>query len=159
MNYKILCLTRHSMRGSTNVTNSQMIDLPNNITLPTPFIAWNQSLSKYGENLVNIDIIESALNEIGINTNLIYFWKEIRIDLLTQRTFATGEIMSNQKKYNLPLTAVIDKSEGSKIYDYTDYDVVSCDPYILPLNLPKTSNRINETILKKKNSFCILVNL
>ena len=138
------------MRGSKYVTNSQTIDLPINITLPDPFITWNQSLSKYGENLVNINIIESALKEIDINTDLINFWKEIRIDLLTHRIMTTGEIMSKQKNYNIPLTAVIDKSEGSKIYDYTDYDAVSCDPGILPINLPETSSRINETILKKK---------
>ena len=97
MVYKILCLTRHSLRGSKYVYNSQTIDLPINIRLPDPFLTWNQSLSKYGENLVNIDIIESALKKIDINTDIIHFWKEIRIDLLTQRTMTTGEILSKQK--------------------------------------------------------------
>ena len=42
--YKVLCFTRHSMRGVSFI-NSQEIPLPNDIILPNPFIAWNQDLS------------------------------------------------------------------------------------------------------------------
>jgi len=61
--YKVLCITRHSMRGTFSFLNSQQIPLLNDIILPNPFIAWNQDLSCEGPSLINIEMIDSAVKD------------------------------------------------------------------------------------------------
>lgn len=92
---KILCITRHSARGSIRLFNSQNIKLSDSLIIPNPFIAWSENLSTYGKDLVNVEIIEDVLKENKIDCDKKNFWNEIRVDLTTQRTFETGKIMRN----------------------------------------------------------------
>jgi len=141
---KILCITRHSARGSVKLFNSQNIKLSDSLIIPNPFITWSENLSTYGKNLINVEIIEDVLKK----KNKIYcdkknFWNEIRLDLTCQRTFETGKIIRNQikeqNKYEVPVTAVLDISTENTVYDYKNYDsLVSSGVLQKPYNLNKS---------------------
>jgi|LakMenEpi03Aug12_release.lakeMendotaPanAssembly.Ray.scaffolds.fasta_scaffold155476_2 hypothetical protein len=148
---KILCLTRHSMRGSAKLFNSQNIKLSDSLTIPTPFIAWFKNLSEYGKDLINIKIIEDVLKENKIDCDKQNFWNEIRVDLIDQRTFETGKIIRNQikeqKKYDVPVTAVLDISAENTIsYDDKNYDYLAS----ISNNIPNKSHNLNEDVFRKK---------
>lgn len=146
---KILCITRHSMRGVV-FFNSQNIELSDSLVLPTPFISWSLNLSNYGRELVNVEIIEEALQKNKINCDKNNFWNEIRVDLTDQRTFETGKIMRSQikeqKKYKVPVTAVLDVSTENTLYDYKKYDSVISTKN----NIPKKSYNLNPQIFETK---------
>jgi len=158
---KILCITRHSMRGTIFFYNSQTVKLSDSLVIPNPFITWSQNLSIYGKDLINIEIIEDVLKQNKIDCDKKKFWNEIRVDLTTQRTFETGKLMrrqiKEQKKYEVPVTAVLDVSDENKIYDYKNYDsVVSSEND----NVQVKSYNLNPHIFETKTkAFLDLLNL
>jgi len=156
-NYKVLCFTRHSMRGVFSFINSQEILLPNDIILPNPFIAWNQDLSCEGPSLINIEMIDSAVQdgfELLKLGNWNKKWDEIRVDFLTQRTYLTGKLLKNKIISNKPkLTAVIDKKNPEQKFKYSNQDidavVYPVDPGDFPQQPPITPSSINEDKMKE----------
>ena len=68
---KILCITRHSMRGADILYNSQTVKISDSLVIPCPFIAWSRNLSTYGKDLVNIKIIEDVLHLFSFKTPII----------------------------------------------------------------------------------------
>jgi len=153
MKYKVLCITRHSMRG-VDFVNSQNIKLPNDIYLPNPFISWSENLSDSGSKLINFNIIENTLKKINKEFKNKKFWKEIRVDFLSERTYETGKIISNQTKLKIPITAVIDKLDGSESYKYSNsnYDSVTnlMSYNSFETNVPSKPSNINANILQEK---------
>ena len=159
---KILCITRHSMRGANFLYNSQTVKISDSLIIPCPFIAWSLNLSTYGKDLVNIEIIEDVLKQNQIDCDKKKFWNEIRVDLTEQRTFETGKLIRNQikeqKKYEVPVTAVLDVSNENTIYDYTDYDSVTS--YMNINNIPQKPYNLNVRIFETKTkAFLDLLNL
>jgi hypothetical protein len=153
-NYKILCITRHSLRGPLGFFNSQEIDLPNDIKFPNPFLTWNQNLEKDANKLIHIEqinqCVELGLQSIGIS----YFnknWNEIRCDFLAQRCFETGRILKEKIGNNkLKLTAVINKKEPNELFTYsnTNIDAVTYNiaPSAFPFMPPSTPTSLNPEI-------------
>jgi uncharacterized protein involved in tolerance to divalent cations len=157
---KILCITRHSLRGANVLYNSQTVKILDDLIMPCPFIAWSLNLSTYGKDLVNIKIIEDVLKQNKIDCDKKKFWNEIRVDLTDQRTFETGKLIrrqiKEQKKYEVPVTAVLDVSDENTIYDYTDYDSVTSYVNNIPQKPYDLNLRIFET---KTKAFLDLLNL
>jgi hypothetical protein len=158
---KILCISRHSIRGANILYNSQTVKISDSLVIPNPFITWSLDLSIYGKDLVNVEIIEDVLKQNKIDCDKKNFWNEIRVDLTQQRTFETGKIMrrqiNEQKKYEVPVTAVLDVSDENTIYDYTNYDsVVSTENNNVPVNSYNLNPHNFET---KTKAFLDLLNL
>ena len=159
---KILCITRHSWRGVEH-TNSQTIKLSDDLVVPSTFISWNKNISEYGKDLVNIKIIEGALNEYKINCDKKNFWNEIRVNMTKERTFETGKIMrkqfKEQKKYEVSLTRVIDDdaSDKNSEYNYKNYDFLVSDIDVFK-KIPQykeSENNINEDKYKSLTKKCL----
>lgn len=155
--YKVLCLTRHSMRGISFV-NAQEIKLPSNITLPNPFIAWDEELSQAGAHLIQAsainDCVEAGFHELNLR-KWKKKWEEIRVDFLYQRTFLTGNILKKRlKNPSIKLTAVINKEEPGEFYLYNseNYDSVSyaMTAGTFKTNVPSTPTNIDPAILQEK---------
>lgn len=155
-NYKVLCFTRHSMRGVSFV-NSQKIPLPNDIILPNPFIAWNQDLSCEGPSLIKIEMINSTVQDGFEQLKLGEWnkkWDEIRVDFLTQRTYLTGKLLKSKIVSAKPkLTAVIDKTAPEQKFEYSTQDidavVYPVDPGDFPQQPPTTPSAITENKMKE----------
>jgi uncharacterized protein involved in tolerance to divalent cations len=150
------------MRGANFFYNSQTVKISDSLVIPNPFITWSKNLSIYGKDLVNIEIIEDVLKQYKIDCDKKNFWNEIRVDLTVQRTFETGKLIRNQikeqKKYEVPVTAVLDVSNENTIYDYTDYDSVVVST--TNINLPVNSYNLNPQIFETKTkAFLDLLNL
>ncbi len=155
--YKVLSLTRHSFKGVPFV-NGQEISLPHDISLPNPFISWDDQLSEAGAHLIQISAInrcvQAGFNELKLG-KWSKKWDEIRCDFLYQRTFLTGKIIKQQmKNQDVKLTAVIDKEEANSLYTYDghNYDSVSYAmvPGTFPTVVPATPTNINPNILQEK---------
>jgi len=152
---KILCITRHSLRGTISFFNSQEIDLPNQINFPHPISAWNQDLEKEATKLIQIDSINQCV-QLGLNTiglsNFNNNWDEIRCDFLAKRTFETGRILQDKIKNKKPkLTVVIDKQKPKELYEFNkkNIDAVTKDiePGDFPQQPPSKPTSINPEIL------------
>lgn len=153
--YKVLCITRHSMRG-VSFLNSQKIPLPNDIILPNPFIAWNQDLSCEGYSLINIEMIDSTVKDGFEQLKLGEWnkkWDEIRVDFLTQRTFLTGKLLKSKIINKSKLTAVIDKKNPQQKFEYSTQDidavVYPVNPGDFPNQPPTTPTSITEDKMKE----------
>ena len=155
--YKILCLTRHSMRGTITFLNSQEINLPDNITLPNPFIAWNQGLSCQGIDLIQMSIIDDTVKNGCKEIKLGRWnkqWDEVRVDFLNQRTYLTGKIISSKINNCSPkITAVVDKQNPDQSYQYTTQNLDALVYPIAPGDLssqpPSSPSSINADIMQK----------
>jgi hypothetical protein len=149
------------MRGAIFLYNSQTVKISDSLVIPCPFIAWSRNLSTYGKDLINIKIIEDVLKQNKIDCDKKKFWNEIRVDLTDQRTFETGKLIRSQikeqKKYEVPVTAVLDVSDENTIYDYKNYDSV-----VSPTenNIQQKPYNLNPRIFETKTkAFLDLLNL
>ena len=113
--YKVLSLTWHSSRGVPFV-NAQVINLPDAITLPNPFIAWGQGLSEAGTRFIQIAGIEDAVQD-GLHQLAAGRWRgdwnELRADFLYERTFTTAKMLHEQLQAavnQVAVTAALDST-------------------------------------------------
>jgi len=151
--YKVLCITRHSMRGTFSFLNSQEIPLLNDIILPNPFIAWNQDLSCEGPSLINIEMIDSAVKDGFEQLKLGEWnkkWDEVRVDFLTQRTYLTGKLLKSKIKNKPKLTAVIDKKNPEKEFKYSNQNIDAVVYPVFPGDFPNQPPIIPTSITEEK---------
>lgn len=155
--YKVLCMTRHSMRG-VMFFNGQEILLPNDIILPNPFYSWNEDVTQAGCDLVNAKAInacvQAGLRELRLG-KWNKHWEEIRVNFLYQGTFLTGKVLKDKlKDPNIKLTAVIDKEHPDRIYSFNsdNYDSVTFNMTAgsFPTNVPPFPSLIDPTVLQTK---------
>ncbi|MFM8594046.1 MAG: hypothetical protein ACKOCK_06625, partial [Chloroflexota bacterium] len=144
-------LTRHTSRG-VPFDNAQVVELPDDISLPNPFIAWDQNLSEAGARLVQLagieEAVQDALNQIDAG-KWRGVWTELRADFLYQRTFTTAKILHDQLRDSgrqVPVTAVLDESNPNSEYHYanTDYDALTYA--MLPGSFPDAASAGESTI-------------
>lgn len=155
--YKVLSITRHSMRG-VPFFNSQEISLSNDLILPNPFLCWDDNISQAGIELVNAKCINACV-QMGLKELHLGKWRkeweEIRTDFLSERTFFTGKILKQKlRDAHIPITAVIDKENPNQLYAYnsTNYDAVTFDMGAgkFSTNVPPFPSNIDSSILQAK---------
>lgn len=155
--YKVLCMTRHSMRG-VMFFNSQEIQLPNDIILPNPFYSWNENVTQAGCDLVNAkainECVQAGLRELGLG-KWDKRWEEIRVNFLYQGTFLTGKTLKDKlKDPAIKLTAVINKEHPNQVYAYNsnNYDSVTFNMTAgsFPSNVPPFPSHIESSLLQEK---------
>lgn len=156
-NYKVLSITRHSMRG-VPFFNSQEIPLTDDLILPNPFLSWDENLTQAGIDLINAkcinDCVQMGLKELHLG-KWHKEWEEIRVDFLSERPFLTGKILKQKlRNPHIKLTAVIDKDHPTQLYTYnsSNYDSVSFDMGAgrFPTHVPPFPSNIESSILQEK---------
>lgn len=155
--YKVLSVTRHSMRGVTFL-NGQKISLTDNLSLPNPFLRWNYDLTHEGIELVEInclnECVQAGLDELGLG-KWKKEWTEIRVNFLDDRTFLTGKLLKEKMGHSqAKLTAVIDKAHSNELYSFNpvnhDCVVYEMDPGRFPSNVPAHPSRIDPIVLRER---------